>query len=119
LKFTSSAVLKEKILSTGDRELVYASRYDRVFGVGFTEEQCKRELMVTNKRENCGESLLAKALMSTRTMIREEEAMVDREEVAQDDDNLQRLNGNCAKTTGVVSSKIIGPMIDESIEQPN
>jgi ribA/ribD-fused uncharacterized protein len=62
--------LKERLLATGERELVEASRFDRVWGVGFTAEQCKEKWC---EREMWGQNLLGKALVNVRRRIREED----------------------------------------------
>ena len=65
--------LKNKLLATGDRELVEASRFDRVWGVGFTRVQLKKGAKGGYGREKWGENLLGKALMAARARIRAEE----------------------------------------------
>lgn len=65
--------LKNKLLATGDRELVEASRFDRVWGVGFTREQLRMGKKGGYGREKWGENLLGKALMAARGRIRGEE----------------------------------------------
>jgi len=60
--------LRSLLLSTGDRELVEASPFDRIWGVGFTAENAK------GQRENWGENLLGKALMAVRESFRREDA---------------------------------------------
>lgn len=69
LKFTVSRdakALREKLLATGDRELVEASPLDRVWGVGFTASEAGQN------REMWGENLLGKALTNVRKKLREE-----------------------------------------------
>lgn len=63
--------LKRMLLATGHRELVEASRFDRVWGVGFTADQCNEDWC---ERELWGQNLLGKALVNVRKKIREEEA---------------------------------------------
>lgn len=60
------ANLGELLLGTGDRELVEASPYDRVWGVGFRARDAKRN------RERWGLNLLGKALMAVRERLRED-----------------------------------------------
>jgi len=79
LKFTAGEgptgeKLKQKLLATGDRELVEASRFDRVWGVGFTADNLRKGENGPAPRGLWGENLLGKALMSARRRIREEEA---------------------------------------------
>lgn len=58
--------LAELLLATGDRELVEASPYDRVWGVGFRAKDAERN------REHWGLNLLGKALMAVRERLRED-----------------------------------------------
>ncbi|MCJ1484610.1 hypothetical protein MMC06_004782 [Schaereria dolodes] len=58
--------LKEKLLETGDRELVEASPFDRIWGVGFDAQTAEAN------RDNWGENLLGKAIMRVRNRIREQ-----------------------------------------------
>ncbi|KAH8204204.1 hypothetical protein TruAng_001624 [Truncatella angustata] len=58
---------REVLLGTGNRELVEASPYDRIWGVGFREEDAERN------RESWGANLLGKALMEVREEFRKEE----------------------------------------------
>jgi len=67
LKFSQNKDLREKLLMTGDRELVEASASDRVWGVGFNAKSA------LSKREEWGTNLLGKCLMKARERIREEE----------------------------------------------
>jgi ribA/ribD-fused uncharacterized protein len=57
LMFTQNAELRQQLL--GERELVEASARDRIWGVGFGTV-------------NAGLNLLGKALMDTRTRLRQE-----------------------------------------------
>ncbi|KAB2569917.1 N-glycosidase [Lasiodiplodia theobromae] len=55
-KFTSSkeqSQLRDRLLATGDRELVEASPYDRIWGIGFSREHAD------GLRDDWGENLLA------------------------------------------------------------
>lgn len=58
--------LGELLLGTGDRELVEASPFDRVWGVGFRAKDAEKN------RERWGLNLLGKALMAVRERLREE-----------------------------------------------
>lgn len=58
--------LGELLLGTGDRELVEASPYDRVWGVGFRAKDAEEN------RERWGLNLLGRALMAVRERLREE-----------------------------------------------
>lgn len=58
--------LRALLLSTGDKELVEASPFDRIWGVGFTERHAGE------MRADWGLNLLGKALMEVREKFREE-----------------------------------------------
>ncbi|QRW21607.1 extracellular metalloprotease [Rhizoctonia solani] len=60
LKFEQSEYLKIKLLATGDSELVEASPFDRIWGIGFGAKSAPM------KRDKWGENLLGKALMIVR-----------------------------------------------------
>ena len=68
-KYKQSEILKELLLSTGDRTLVEASPYDRIWGIGIgkDDDDCLDE----NKWK--GMNLLGKALMQVRKQLKEEE----------------------------------------------
>lgn len=56
--------LRQLLLATGNRELVEASPYDRVWGIGFTAEEASGV-----PRSKWGENLLGKALMRVRDRL--------------------------------------------------
>lgn len=56
--------LRERLLATGERELVEASPGDRVWGVGFGEAEAE------GRRGEWGMNLLGKALMTVRERIK-------------------------------------------------
>jgi ribA/ribD-fused uncharacterized protein len=60
--------LRGWLLKTGDRKLVEASPFDRVWGVGFTEKNAGAN------RQRWGQNLLGKALMVVRTRLEEQRA---------------------------------------------
>jgi len=64
-QFTQNNELKEILLNTGDSELIEASPYDRVWGIGYSEKKA-----VTVPRSQWGENLLGRALMDVRNRIR-------------------------------------------------
>jgi ribA/ribD-fused uncharacterized protein len=69
-KFTSgerAEELKVLLLATGEKELVEASPFDRIWGVGFGEKNADEN------RKRWGQNLLGIALMNVRKRIREEE----------------------------------------------
>lgn len=67
LRFRGNPECRAKLLATGRRELVEASRYDRVWGIGFSELQAP-----TVDRARWGENLLGKVLMEVRDVLLEE-----------------------------------------------
>jgi ribA/ribD-fused uncharacterized protein len=66
MKFSQNKELREKLLMTGERELVEASASDRVWGIGYNAKSA------SSKREEWGMNLLGKCLMRARERIREE-----------------------------------------------
>ena len=60
--------LRSLLLETGERELMEASRFDRVWGIGFDAE-----LAAVTAREKWGLNLLGTALMNVRERIRRED----------------------------------------------
>ncbi|KAK8159158.1 DUF1768-domain-containing protein [Phyllosticta citrichinensis] len=66
-KFGQAPDLRRRLLETGERELVEASPFDRVWGIGYDAAHAK------GNREFWGENLLGKALMEVRKKLREEE----------------------------------------------
>ncbi|KAH9218399.1 hypothetical protein DL95DRAFT_275177, partial [Leptodontidium sp. 2 PMI_412] len=59
--------LKDRLLGTGEREVVEASPRDRIWGVGFGEKNAGK------RRMGWGLNLLGKALMDARKKLREED----------------------------------------------
>ncbi|CAE6438396.1 unnamed protein product [Rhizoctonia solani] len=66
LKFRQSEALKARLLATEDKELVEASPFDRIWGIGFGAKQAPM------KRDKWGKNLLGKALMTVRQELQEE-----------------------------------------------
>lgn len=64
-KFSSEA-LKEALLSTGELELVEASPYDKIWGIGMREDDDG----VENKKNWKGQNLLGIALMNARSILK-------------------------------------------------
>lgn len=60
--------LKDALLATEDALLVEASKFDRTWGIGFTEAIAR-----TTSKERWGENLLGKALMEVRNRLRKQE----------------------------------------------
>lgn len=67
LKFRQNRELKEKLLATGERELVEASARDRDWGIGYIFMEAVAH------RGEWGDNLLGKALMEVRDILRMEE----------------------------------------------
>lgn len=59
-----AASFREALLHTGDRELIEASPYDRIWGIGFAAAAAERN------RARWGQNLLGKALMEVRDEFR-------------------------------------------------
>lgn len=66
LKFSQNKKLKEYLLSTGDKIIVEASPYDKVWGIGLG----KNHVDVANVKKWRGKNLLGKCLMEVRKNIR-------------------------------------------------
>ena len=66
LKFSQNRELRDFLLSTGDKILVEASPYDRVWGIGLTEHEEAAE----NPLKWKGENLLGFALTEVREELR-------------------------------------------------
>ena len=69
MKFRQNEERKEKLLGTGNREIVEASPRDRIWGIGFGE---KRALESEGVKRRWGLNLLGKALVEARRTLREE-----------------------------------------------
>ncbi|KAL3425902.1 hypothetical protein PVAG01_02693 [Phlyctema vagabunda] len=83
-KFAWDAALGARLLATGDRELVEASQWDRVWGIGFSVEHCRAlDVRTRPPREDWGENLLGKAIMLARDRIRKEREERVREEAVE------------------------------------
>lgn len=68
-KFSQNEYLKKQLLATGDKIIVEASPYDKIWGIGLSEydERCLYEAYWK------GQNLLGKAIMKVRDMLREED----------------------------------------------
>lgn len=64
-KFTQYDDLKEILLETGDAEIVEASPYDRIWGIG-----TNRPHEIMNKQKWKGQNLLGKVLMQVREELK-------------------------------------------------
>jgi len=68
LKFTQCDRLRELLWETYNKELVEASHFDRVWGIGYGVKDAGR-----TPREKWGQNLLGQAIMAVRERIRREE----------------------------------------------
>jgi ribA/ribD-fused uncharacterized protein len=66
--------LRERLLATGEREIVEASPMDKIWGIGFGWRNAER------RRAHWGLNLLGKALMKVRDRLRAEAAEEEKEE---------------------------------------
>lgn len=66
MKFSQNKKLRDRLLMTGDRELVEASSSDRVWGIGFNAKSA------FSRRDDWGTNLLGQCLMKARERIEEE-----------------------------------------------
>ena len=64
-KFTQNAELRDFIISTGDKILVEASPYDKIWGIGM--EESSPEVILPERWK--GQNLLGFALMKVRSII--------------------------------------------------
>lgn len=71
LKFTSHSDLKEFLLSTKDLEIVEASPYDKIWGIGMAASNPKAH----DRKSWSGQNLLGEILGEVRTSIRQEGAL--------------------------------------------
>lgn len=69
LQFIQSDKLKQILLNTNNLELVEASPYDKIWGIGMTEKQARQ--VGKNVWSRNGLNLLGKALMEVRDALRE------------------------------------------------
>jgi ribA/ribD-fused uncharacterized protein len=76
---TEGEDLKALLLGTGDKQLVEASSYDKIWGIGFKKDDAEKN------RTRWGLNLLGKALMRARERIREEEKNKEAEAEAEGD----------------------------------
>ena len=67
-KFRQNAPLMEQLLATGEKTIVEASPYDKIWGIGLSENDPR----VENKSSWCGLNLLGEALMIVRARLAEE-----------------------------------------------
>ncbi|KAJ7637050.1 hypothetical protein FB45DRAFT_908091 [Roridomyces roridus] len=73
-KFRQNPAIREKLLATGDTMIVEASPFDRIWGIG-----CSEENAISRSGDKWGLNLLGKALVEARRVLREEEdALISR-----------------------------------------
>lgn len=68
-KFTQNPELKKQLMETGDREIVEASPYDKIWGIGLGEEDPR----ALDKSQWQGTNWLGEAIMRVRETLRNEE----------------------------------------------
>lgn len=61
LKFSQNQQLKQLLISTGDKMLYEASKYDKIWGIGFSPQDA-----INTNRELFGRNLLGQSLMQVR-----------------------------------------------------
>lgn len=66
-KFTQNSTLCMQLKDTVDKIIVEASAYDKIWGIGLSEDDCR----VSDPMNWMGENLLGYALMETRQLINE------------------------------------------------
>ena len=71
LKFRQNPDLKQKLLETGDKGLVEASPFDKIWGIGLGEKKARE---TAKHRTGWGLNLLGNALVQVREVLRKEEA---------------------------------------------
>ena len=65
LKFSQNPNIKQYLLSTGDRILVEASPFDRIWGIGYIASNA-----VKVEKSKWGQNLLGKCLMKVREILK-------------------------------------------------
>jgi ribA/ribD-fused uncharacterized protein len=65
-KFSSSPTLSAQLISTGNKTLVEASPFDKIWGVGLGENDIK----ILNEKNWQGQNLLGKVLMNVRKNLK-------------------------------------------------
>lgn len=68
-KFIQTKKIRDILLNTGESELVEASPYDRIWGIGFEEKDAEKN------RSKWGANLLGRALMEVRGMLKKENSI--------------------------------------------
>lgn len=64
LKFKNCQDMREALLATGDKEIVEAAKWDRVWGIGYARSTADAN------RENWGLNLLGQILQDVRSELR-------------------------------------------------
>lgn len=68
-KYNQNPRLREKLLATSDKTLVEASPYDKIWGIGLSEDDDR----CLDEHQWQGMNLLGKALMQVRTLLKQQE----------------------------------------------
>lgn len=74
-QFTQNQEMRQVLQATGNRQIVEAAWYDKVWGIGLREAQAK----VTPQDQWPGQNLLGKALMETREILASETGNASRQ----------------------------------------
>jgi ribA/ribD-fused uncharacterized protein len=122
LKFTQNDKFKKVLLDTEDRLLVEASKWDKIWGIGFSAGGAKKV-----SRDKWGQNLLGIALMSVREKIKKEDAgekeVKESEESDQDttdeeaDEQPERL-GTILNSSATRKRKYDAITIDDPVNEP-
>ena len=65
-KFSQNEAMKQELLASGDKVIVEASPYDKIWGVGLLED----DPLILDEKNWQGENLLGKAIMDVRKLLR-------------------------------------------------
>jgi len=72
-KFTQIEEYRKELLATGDKIIVEASPYDKVWGVGLLED----DPLILDEKNWQGENLLGKVCMDVRTQLRKNQVIYE------------------------------------------
>ena len=72
-KFTQISEYQKELLATGDKIIVEASPYDKIWGVGLLED----DPLILDEKNWQGENLLGKVCMDVRTQLRRNQVVYE------------------------------------------
>lgn len=107
-KFRQNEVLGDFLVKTGNTELVEASPYDRIWGVGLSANDPR----IHNKSAWLGENRLGKVQMKVREVLLRERG-VEASRTAQSIDLLDKLPSEVKVDLGAIPAKVEGGSLDE------